>query len=83
MSVLDFECLSCNTVLTPPWSANGGFTDQVILEASPTCASFDLRKMAEESVGRECRTLCLHAKKISIRHPISGQEMTFEAPPSF
>lgn len=62
---------------------NGGFTDQVILEASPTCASFDLRKMAEESVGRECRTLCLHAKKISIRHPISGQEMTFEAPPSF
>ena len=62
---------------------NGGFTDQVILEASPSCASFDLRKITEESVDRECRTLCLHARRLSIKHPISGEEMTFEALPSF
>jgi len=62
---------------------NGGFMDQVIREASPTCASFDLRKIAEESVEREGRTLCLHARYLSIRHPISGEEISFEAPPSF
>ena len=62
---------------------NGGFRDEVVNAASPTCASFKLRRDVEESVQESGRTMCLHARRLNIGHPETGQQLTFEAVPTF
>lgn len=62
---------------------NGGFTNEVIHDMSPTCATFDLRRDAEDSVGESGRTMCLHARRLTVDHPITEEKISFEAVPSF
>mmetsp|Transcript_24970 Transcript_24970/g.52856 ORF Transcript_24970/g.52856 Transcript_24970/m.52856 type:complete len:494 (-) Transcript_24970:479-1960(-) len=62
---------------------NGGFSDEIIREMSPTCATFELRKEAEDTVREKCRTMCLHARKLTVNHPVTGDSISFEADPSF
>jgi tRNA pseudouridine32 synthase/23S rRNA pseudouridine746 synthase len=62
---------------------NGGFSDRVIGALSPTCASFELRRTADDDVRDNGRTMCLHARRLTLRHPITNEEITFEANPSF
>lgn len=65
---------------------NGGFTDEVVrgkMGMSPTCATFELRRDAEETVRKEGRTMCLHARRLTVDHPVTGEDVLFEAAPSF
>jgi len=62
---------------------NGGFRDEMMREMAATCASFELRRDAEESVREEGRTMCLHARRLTVDHPVTGEDVVFEAAPSF
>jgi 23S rRNA-/tRNA-specific pseudouridylate synthase len=62
---------------------NGGFDDTEIREMSPTCASFDLRKDVENAVQEHGRTMCLHARNLTLDHPIKNEQVSFEVSPSF
>jgi 23S rRNA-/tRNA-specific pseudouridylate synthase len=62
---------------------NGGFSDDAISTLSPTCASFELRRAVQDSVGKNGRTMCLHARQLSLQHPVTNEEVLFEASPSF
>ncbi|KAL9190155.1 hypothetical protein ACHAXT_007366 [Thalassiosira profunda] len=62
---------------------NGGFSDEVIRAMSPTCASNELRKEVEQSVEENGRTMCLHARKLTLDHPVTKEQVSFEATPSF
>ncbi len=62
---------------------NGGFSDEAMTEMSPTRASFELRQNIEEVVKSSSQKMCLHARKIILDHPISGEQVTFEADPPF
>jgi 23S rRNA-/tRNA-specific pseudouridylate synthase len=63
---------------------NGGFADVDICALSPMCASFELRRTMEDAVRDNGRTMCLHARRLTLRHPIiPNEEVTFEADPSF
>ena len=62
---------------------NGGFTDIVMQSMSPTSANFELRKNVEATVQKEGRTMCLHARKLTLNHPITNENIFFEAKPTF
>mmetsp|Transcript_21999 Transcript_21999/g.45238 ORF Transcript_21999/g.45238 Transcript_21999/m.45238 type:complete len:478 (-) Transcript_21999:2228-3661(-) len=62
---------------------NGGFSDDTMTEMSPTCASFELRQNIEELVKFSGQKMCLHARKITLDHPLSGEQVSFEANPPF
>lgn len=62
---------------------NGGFSDIDILKLSPTRASFELRRKIEDAVRENDRTMCLHARKLTLNHPVTNTEVVFEAVPSF
>ena len=62
---------------------NGGFSDIDIRKMSPTCASFELRRDVEDAVRENGRTMCLHARKLTLNHPVTNEEVVFEAAPSF
>lgn len=62
---------------------NGGFSDATVIQMSPTCASTELRRDVENSVRENGRTMCLHAKMLGFHHPATGEDLTFEAAPSF
>ena len=62
---------------------NGGFSDIDICKLSPTCASFELRRDVEDAVRENGRTMCLHARKLTLNHPVTNMEVVFEAEPSF
>ncbi|KAL3807774.1 hypothetical protein ACHAXA_000327 [Cyclostephanos tholiformis] len=62
---------------------NGGFGDDDMRASSPTCASFELRGAIEDAVRDNGRTMCLHARRLTLRHPTTNEIVTFEAHPSF
>ena len=63
---------------------NGGFTGEIMQTMSPTNAAFELRRDVEEIVQKEGRTMCLHARKLTLQHhPITKEEISFEAEPTF
>ena len=62
---------------------NGGFLDYVMDEMSPSCAGFELRRDVEESVRLSGRTMCLHARELSLDHPVTGERVTFKAASPF
>jgi len=62
---------------------NGGLSDIDIRKLSPTCASFELRRDVEDAVRENGRTMCLHARKLTLNHPVTNEEVVFEAAPSF
>ena len=62
---------------------NGGFSNEVMSKMSPTCAAFELRRDAEDTVRENGRTMCLHARQLTINHPATGEQVSFEVAPSF
>jgi len=62
---------------------NGGFSDNIMNKISPTCAAFELRRDAEGTVREKERTMCLHARQLTIDHPVTRKQMSFEVAPSF
>ncbi|KAL7497936.1 hypothetical protein ACHAWT_009445, partial [Skeletonema menzelii] len=62
---------------------NGGFSNTVIRSISPTYATMELRDDVEKSVKESGRTMCLHAKELSLNHPVTGEWVSFSAAPSF
>ncbi len=62
---------------------NGGFSDDTMSTLSPTCASFELRRAVEDAVRDNGRTMCLHARQLKLQHPITNEEVLFEASPLF
>ena len=62
---------------------HGGFGDAAMRTMSPTCAPLALRRDAEEAVREADRTMCLHARRLTIPHPATGKPVSFEAPPTF
>ena len=61
---------------------NGGFSDDA-MSTLPSCASFELRRAVEDAVRENGRTMCLHARQLTVQHPITNEEVSFEASPSF
>ena len=62
---------------------NGGYTDELVQRMSPTNASFELRRDVEKVVQQEGRTMCLHARQLTVDHPVTKEEITFDADPDF
>lgn len=62
---------------------NGGFADEVAREMSPTCAGFELRRDVEDAVRENGRVMCLHARQLTLEHPVTKENISFEAAPSF
>jgi len=62
---------------------NGGFSNTMIRSISPTYATMELRDNVEKSVKESGRTMCLHAKELSLNHPVTGEWVSFSAAPSF
>lgn len=63
--------------------ANGGFGEVDLCRVSPTFASLDLRRDVEETVRESGRTMCLHARKLTLDHPVTNDSVTFEVAPTF
>jgi tRNA pseudouridine32 synthase / 23S rRNA pseudouridine746 synthase len=61
-------------------SSNGGIQESYMDALSPNRASIDLQKQID---ALRIGVMCLHARKLMIKHPISGDVMTWEVPPSF
>lgn len=57
-------------------SANGGFEEHLMDTLAPQRASLLLQKQINE-LGIE--KMCLHAKTLSLKHPITGEDMSWEA----
>ena len=62
---------------------NGGFTDEIIHGMSHTCASFELRRDVEDAVRVNGRTMCLHARRLTVDHPVTTEQVSFEAASNF
>lgn len=62
---------------------NGGFTDEIIHGMSHTCASFELRRDVEDAVRVNGRTMCLHARRLTVDHPVTKEQVSFEAASNF
>jgi len=63
-------------------SANGGFSEAVMDTIAPSRASIKLQKEINVLL-EQGKNMCLHAKKLEIKHPINGEKMTWEAPTPF
>jgi tRNA pseudouridine32 synthase / 23S rRNA pseudouridine746 synthase len=61
-------------------SSNGGIQESYMDGLSPNRASLELQKQID---ALPMEAMCLHARKLIIKHPISGNLMTWEVPPSF
>lgn len=64
-------------------SPNGGFDHETLGKMMPSRTSIQLQLDLEGYVKETNRCMCLHARKLCLNHPISGEEMKFEHPPSF
>jgi 23S rRNA-/tRNA-specific pseudouridylate synthase len=66
-------------------SPNGGFSDSVMDQIAPHRASIALQKQLNNIVriNKTSTPMCLHAKRLSLHHPITGEKMTWEAPTPF
>ncbi|KAL7442446.1 hypothetical protein ACHAXH_009228 [Discostella pseudostelligera] len=63
--------------------AHGGFGEDELKIVSPTFASFELRRDVEKIVRESGRTMCLHARKLMLDHPVTKERVSFEVAPSF
>jgi 23S rRNA-/tRNA-specific pseudouridylate synthase len=64
-------------------SANGGFDDGLMDQISPQRASIALQKQINKTVLERRLQMCLHAKRLSLQHPVTGDKMIWEAPTPF
>jgi 23S rRNA-/tRNA-specific pseudouridylate synthase len=52
-------------------------------QLSPQRASVALQKQINKIVLETSMPMCLHAKRLSLHHPVTGIKMTWEAPTPF
>jgi 23S rRNA-/tRNA-specific pseudouridylate synthase len=72
-------------VADPAYGIYGEASPSGGLELNDTCtgASLELQKEINASVDESSQCMCLHAKELNIIHPLTGNEMKFEAPVPF
>merc|ERR1712157_560087 len=58
---------------------NGGLDEETLNENSPNRAS----SAVQEAVNTASSTMCIHAKHLGFKHPISSEYLTFESPSPF
>jgi 23S rRNA-/tRNA-specific pseudouridylate synthase len=61
-------------------SANGGILEEYMDTLAPHRASLSLQKQIN---ALQVEKMCLHAKELSFKHPVTGEEMKWEAKPPF
>lgn len=70
-------------------SKNGGFTEETISKIYPNRASYELQVAIDHHVRKQQKSssqhweLCLHAKRLTINHPITGSPMMFSSDAPF
>lgn len=64
-------------------SPNGGLEEEFIDRRMPSRANIQLQLDLDKYTKKYSRTMCLHAKRLSLKHPVSGNQLTFEEPPLF
>jgi 23S rRNA-/tRNA-specific pseudouridylate synthase len=52
-------------------------------QISPQRASIALQKQINKTVLETSLQMCLHAKRLSLQYPVTGDKMTWEAPTPF
>ena len=63
-------------------SPNGGISEVYMDALSPHRASLELQRQLNTALP-VLSTMCLHAKELSLKHPMTGEDMTWEAPTPF
>jgi 23S rRNA-/tRNA-specific pseudouridylate synthase len=58
---------------------NGGFIDDNMSALLPTCMLFEQRKAIEDAVWDDGRTMCLHARWLRLKHPMTNEMVMFKA----
>lgn len=64
-------------------SPNGGFDEESMNMLMPIRASLQLQLDLDQYVKRVDKNMCLHARKLSLRHPIDENDVIFEFAPDF
>ena len=64
-------------------NSNGGFSESSISSSFPSRASLESQRRIDEAARRREQMLCLHAKYLSLPHPVTGASLVFEAPAPF
>jgi tRNA pseudouridine32 synthase/23S rRNA pseudouridine746 synthase len=64
-------------------SPNGGFEDVVMDDVIPTRAGVDLQLALDQYTKDVGQVMCLHARRLEVKHPESGKDMVFEHTPAF
>ncbi len=63
-------------------SPNGGILEAYMDSLSPNRASLELQRQLNAALPL-VSTMCLHAKELSLMHPLTREDMTWEAPTPF
>jgi 23S rRNA-/tRNA-specific pseudouridylate synthase len=58
---------------------NGGFVDNDMSASFPTCALFEKRKAIKDAVWDNVRKMCLHARRLMLKHQMMNEMVTFKA----
>jgi 23S rRNA-/tRNA-specific pseudouridylate synthase len=58
---------------------NAGFIDNNMSTSLPTCASFELCNMIEDAIWDDGRMMCLHARRLTLKHPMTNEMAMFKA----
>lgn len=64
-------------------SPNGGFAEDVVERLVPSRASLELQLALDKYVKQQGLCMCLHARELMLKHPRSGEDMSFVHPPDF
>ena len=64
-------------------SANAGFSEKTLDQLIPTRASLELQLKLNQYVTEKKQVMCLHARKLELMHPVSGDPVVFEEAPLF
>jgi 23S rRNA-/tRNA-specific pseudouridylate synthase len=64
-------------------SQNGGFEDSSVDSIIPTRASIELQMKLDKWTKDTQQVMCLHARKLQLDHPVTGEKMCFEELPEF
>lgn len=62
---------------------NGGLTMEAIQKVMSNTASIDLQLKIEDWVKAEQQFMCLHARRLELKHPMTKEDMVFEKLPHF
>jgi 23S rRNA-/tRNA-specific pseudouridylate synthase len=58
---------------------NGSFVDDNMSMLLHMCTLFELRKAIEDAVRDNGRTMCLHARRLMLKHSMTSETVTFKA----